>query len=84
MNNLPEILTSFRMQRGIMPLSCDIRPEGFDLPEANIQARKFHHPANHPQIRPHFGPGVIEAQWYTPALLGILEASSASEAATSQ
>lgn len=27
-----------------------------------IQAKVFHDPANHPQIRPHSGPGVMDAQ----------------------
>lgn len=30
---------------------------------AQIQAKLFHHPANKPQSRPYFGPGVKEAQW---------------------
>ena len=46
------------------------------LAVAHIQADVFHHPANHPKIRPYLGPGVTEAQWYIPALLGIEEASS--------
>lgn len=47
------------------------------------QAKQFHQPAKNPHTRPYL-PAVMEAQWYTPLAEGMPDASSASEAATSQ
>jgi hypothetical protein len=66
------------------PYIATVTFAGMEMIEARskIQPKKLSQPQKKPIILPHFAPGVIEAQWYTPPDEGTELASSAIEAPT--
>jgi len=48
----------------LLPLIRSLLPHenAIGSPVAQIHAKVFHHPANHPQILPYLDPGVTDAQ----------------------